>query len=110
MHLRTAIAPHFFQFVKFSCVRMHYMYHNIHIIDQHPLKRLAAFVFIRPFSTAFLYLVFHKIADGLYLCGAGGFTNYNEISRGLGYLPKVKAHDIFPLLILYGFDDGFKNL
>jgi len=109
MHSRFRIAPHLLEFVKLPGFRMHHMYHHVHIIDQHPLGRRPALMFVRQFAALFFYLVFHRVGNGFYLGGIGGFTHDEEIGGCFRYLSKVQAHNILALLILYGFDDCFED-
>ena len=80
MFLVRCIAPHFFQVIKFSGLRVHYMHYHIHIINQHPLQILQALMMIRPLITIFIHLVFYIISDCPYLCSVTSFTYNKKIS------------------------------
>ena len=79
MILLRSITPHVLQFIKTAIFRQHHVDHDIHIIDQNPLVGLSAFVFIGEFIAILPYLFFHRIGNGFYLGGTGGFTNDKKI-------------------------------
>jgi len=58
------------------------MYHYIHIIDQHPLKRLGSFMFVGEFVTVFLHFRLYRIGYRFYLGAAACFTNDKEVGYG----------------------------
>ena len=107
MFLVRCIAPHFFQVIKFSGLRVHYMHYHIHIINQHPLQILQALMMIRPLITIFIHLVFYIISDCPYLCSVTSFTYNKKISYRFINFSQVERNNIFSLFILDCCNDGF---
>ena len=105
----AGIAPHFFQPVKFPGFFMHYMHHYIDVVYQYPLRAMLALVPERALITFLLYHSFHKIGDGFYLGGAGRLADHEKICNCLWYLVQIQRYNFFPLFLLNGVDDGFKN-
>ncbi len=103
------IAPHIFQFIKLTCLRRHYVYHHIYIIDQHPLKPAEAFMMIWVLTAFFLNKPFHIFRYGSYLWLVARLTDDKKICYSFIDLSQVQGNDILPFFILdsgyYGFDD-----
>ena len=104
-----SVAPHVFQLVETPIFRQHHVDHNVDIIDQNPLKGLSAFMLIGEFIAIPLHFLFHLVGYRLYLGSAGGLTNDKKIRDRFRYLSEIEGDDIFTLLFLYCFDDGFEN-
>ena len=103
------VVPHLFELIELSCFGLHNMYHYVHVIDEHPLQMLIAFVFIRVFAAKLLYLILYILADRPDLCVAGCLADHKEISYSFRYFPEVERNNVFAFFILYCFYDGFEN-
>lgn len=103
------IAPELFDLVEFPGFGHHDVYHYVHVIDEYPLLRLAAFVAIGQFAAFLFDILFHKIGDCSQLGGIAGLANNEEIRDGFRYLPEVKAYDVLTFLLLDGMNDGLEN-
>ena len=107
MFFQRCIAPHFLQLVKLAGFGSHDVYHNVDIIDQHPLKVLLTLMTISQLTCLFLHLFFYGIGDGPDLWLVVGFANNEEVGDGFGDFTQVKRDDVFSFFILDSPDDGF---
>lgn len=103
------IIPHFFEFIEFPVFREHYVYDNIHIIDQYPLQCLVSFVVIGSFLTNLPHLIFYMLSNGPHLGLVTGFTNNEEIRHRLINLSHIQGNDLFSFFLLNGRNDGFDD-
>jgi hypothetical protein len=103
------VAPHLFQFIELPGFGLHNMYHYVHVVDQHPLHVLVAFVFVSGFATLLAHLFFDTFANSPDLRAAGSFTDHKKIGYGFGYFSEVERDNVVGFFILYCLYDGFEN-
>lgn len=109
MFLYGGITPHFLQPVKFPVFRQHYMHHHIHIINQHPVQVLGAFMVKWFFPAKIPDLVLYMICNRPDLGLTAGFTDDKKISNRLFYFPEIKRHQVLAFLFLDRRNNGFDD-
>lgn len=110
MFCEYGIAPHLFEPIEAAAIGMHDVNHHIHIIDEHPLQLLLAFLMKRTFVAIVFYLVDNIIGNGPDLGGIARFANNKEVGNGLVDLSQIERYDLLSLFLTDGSDYGLDNL
>jgi len=105
LHL-LSVGPKAFQVIEFPVFPIEYMYHDIDIIHQGPLLPLLDM--IGPFVAFFHYLLGDMVRNRPDLHMRLSLAQDKKIGYRLVDLLQIKRDYSFPLLLLYGIQNGLE--